>query len=423
MENKNEIKRNEENSIGIDDAETIKQYMEIVHRYFQEIVDYSDDGVSIKELWKDFIADFQSDNFKRGIGANTNDTVLKQKTFRDFIKAHKSGRFPALRKIAQAEEEKDSTSTIDLPLDGSDQDRVVSLIRALIRSNGSNAKDSDMLDIVLREKTKHYKRVQRLLIERIQTSVSFLEDFGIIDSRIDESNEVLESIGLSKLKFVKRNPLPDEYDKDSLKLEDIGVIDSFEKRELRELPLEELVLMTAFWESQYMMEKYKISNAIYTIDSMGKFGEKQFDKENTDLDICIQDLFYLQNLILQMLKTKQLRVKNWGRLKDAGYDDSGTIIIAIDAPSFRGPVTMSIEKEILEKYIGIKEEDLPSFNGYIDEDYSKVMSSILVPRNKFFNTVTKKYKSNQKEINADKRRARLLSSISRGNSIRQGTER
>ena len=110
------------------------------------------------------------------------------------------------------------------------------------------------------------------MIRIIHESVNFLNDYGMLDEYINQANDELEELGLKRLKLKKRNPIADEqYDESGKKIEnaeDLGVVDSLEKEILEEFSIEDLLMMTAFWESKYLQGRMKILKAMTTIDTL-----------------------------------------------------------------------------------------------------------------------------------------------------------
>lgn len=233
------------------------------------------------------------------------------------------------------------------------------------------------------------------LIYIIHESMSWLNEYGFLDRAIDESNNELGELGLDRLKFKKRNPISEEYDKKGKRLknkedkEDVGIIDAYSKENLKDpekYTPEDLLIMAAFWESQYWLARTKMSLAMSTIKGLNLFGDiskhktfalddkkimfamkrdigltylltngvnitpqinEQYKKflvsnglesrevENDLMEIrpevenlksAITDVTLMECLILQQLREKNPKVKKWGILKEQNEEKVEEII-------------------------------------------------------------------------------------------------
>jgi len=141
-------------------------------------------------------------------------------------------------------------------------------------------------------KDKLEREIKSKLIAEMQEDLAFLNEYGFLDEYIESSNEKLHELGLEKLSYLKRNPIPDEkYDshrnlvKDD---EDIGVLDSFDTEYLEQFSVDELTRMAGFWKEKYMEARSSISEAMTTIDFLELWdemlSEDDFSIENLDED-------------------------------------------------------------------------------------------------------------------------------------------
>ena len=375
------------------DGEEIKEYMELVHNFFQKMIDSYEGEKSKKEIWEEFLEYFEEDSFKKAIGREFFYDYFKLQTYKEFLKETRGKKqnsyLNKLINTAKQMENKDNRGVVNLPLNGTKDDRIISLIRAILRSNG-NVPYNTIVEIAKKGKTNMQEKVVNALIERIQQCVISLEDYGILDRNINDCNKVFEELGLDNLKFIKRNPLADEYGENESSHEDIGVLDSFDEKILRDKKIDDLVLLDTFWESQYLMEKMKLAKAIKVIDDMADFGKKDIPARIPDADIMIEDIISMQDLIMQLLYTKQMDVRQWGIVGNIENKQENVSVIAINNGRYRGPIVMSIGTRILEQMLDVKEEELPEYMGYLSEEYSEIMSKILMFSNEYFKEEAKK---------------------------------
>ena len=102
--------------------------------------------------------------------------------------------------------------------------------------------------------------------------------------------------------------------------------------------------------------------------------------EMDNLESAATDVTILEGLIMQQLKSKDIKIKNWGVIDKIGDE----VIIAIENRNFRGPLVMGVPMDIIEKFCDIDEKSLPKYKKEIDERYSRVMSNIYMPANNFY---------------------------------------
>ena len=135
-----------------------------------------------------------------------------------------------------------------------------------------NATPEEIIAKIYEMKQAASDELKEKMISSLQKRVCFLEKFGYLDDYIEENNEALRALGLSGIEQVKRNPFPDvQYDGrgnivNTEEIEDMGVIDVFEKENLEKLSPEELLVMEVFWKSKYFVERLEVFEALMTID-------------------------------------------------------------------------------------------------------------------------------------------------------------
>ena len=426
------------------DVETTKEYIELIQKYTQKMIDSYADERTKHEILQDFLEDFDGTLFTKSLGKEICSETIKYKTCEELLSAYKGNKniFANYKRLA-----KQSGIYSNLPID---DERKISLIRSILSKN-TNIKEKDMVELIKREENISSKKAKDMLIATIQNSVSFLNEYGIIDRNIEESNSMLEELDLTELKLKKRNPIPDEYASSESNIEDIGVLDSFEKEELEKISLKDLLFLASFWESQYMVNRMEISKALAVMESLNMFEnnenisnsrieaalkqdiilthliknreeisrkmKKQYRKyteenglkaheleedvdnaevKKTDLNFTTNDILNYQYLIIQMLIKKQLKVKNWGKIENVENISDFDIAIGIESGNFRGPLIMAIPKQILLQAFKIKDDEIPTYKGYLNQAYSEVMARVLLVSNNYFKKqVKEKYKQNK----------------------------
>lgn len=185
------------------------------------------------------------------------------------------------------------------------------------------ATEKEILTELKKDKSYFEEMLKEEFIKRIEDSILYLNEYGTLDELIDLTNRQLESLNLKDITLIKRNPLPDEiydenrnvikydekgklckYDKngniildgDNLEKykEDLGVLEILDREYLKNLSVENLLLLDAFWKAKQLEERGKISKAMITIElgnlwSSIIYGtEKQI--ENLDDNIIINNL-------------------------------------------------------------------------------------------------------------------------------------
>lgn len=144
--------------------------------------------------------------------------------------------------------------------------------KAKRRENPDTVTFEEMMEKLYEMRGNIEEELKDKMIPSIQKRIFFLEEYGYIDDYIDETNNALKNVGLPGIVQVKRNPFPDvEYDRDgnirnTEEFEDMGVIDVFDKANLRKYSPEDLLVLELFWKSQYFTERLEVSEALAAIE-------------------------------------------------------------------------------------------------------------------------------------------------------------
>lgn len=439
--------------------EETKKYILAIKSVIRPIYDYSKGELSQEQIISEFLEEYEKNLQFKGNARTIYFDMSRYDTYKRILQEYKGNKQSFNWIVKEAKKMEDTQKrTVISNLQSEYKQEMVSAVRNIIRTKGAT-KDKDILSAIDEEKGKLEKNIRTQMVHIIHSSVSTIEEYGFLDEYIESSNEDLEKLGLSELKYLKRNPIPDEqYDSEGnlvKDVEDIGIIDALSEEELEKVPVEELLLMTAFYESKYFQERLGISKAMSVIKTLDMWDvilhgdnndiegfdnskiegalkkdlainylcddnieitnkmRKQYRKflktqemyetkeiddeisetsvEISNLENAAGDIAILEDLILQCLKSKTLKVKDWGVL-DA---EDNSVTVALESKKFRGPLIMGVPTSIIKKYCGNDEVCFPRYNKKIDLTYSNIMSKLFIPSNNFFkNTLKEAYKNN-----------------------------
>lgn len=436
-----------------------KKYILAVKDIIRSVYYNCKDEASQEQIISEFLKEYEKDLQFRGNARTIYYDIAKNDAYKRVLQDFKGNKqsFNGILREAKKMESTEKEKTIK-NVQTEYRQAMVSAVRYIMRTKGVT-KDNDIIAAIKEEKEKLEKELRNKMNNIIHTSVGMLDEYGFLDEYIESSNNDLEKLELSELKFSKRNPIADEqYDIEGnlvKDVEDIGVIDALSDEELEKVPLEELQLITAFYESRYFQERLGVSNAmsvIKTLDmwdillngtdndieefddmkikgalkkdlainylcnedieitnkmrkqyrkflkSQGMYESKCIEEEiketkeeNDNLINAADDINILVGLIMQQLKSKTLKMKEWGILEA----DDDVAVLALESKRFRGPLVMGVAKEILNRFYDADEDKLPKYDKEINKTYSDIMSKLYVPSNEFFkNTIDNAYKNN-----------------------------
>ena len=304
-----ELNKNESISVTRKNLMRLKKYIDKLY-----------EGVSYEEMSFDEKKDGFLEIYREELKANPkealeNTYILSQyNSYKEIFNLSKSNKSKLKKLIADAkrEESKNNKEFLTISLDTEDQS-VISL-REIFRRNPW-CKEREIIEEVQNRKSTVAEYLKKRLIKSIQRSVSFLNEFGILDEYIEDANNRLNELGLSELTLSKKYHLPDEYfdekgnsimydeqkrcfiktdengnivkdGEDLFKYdEDIGILDSFEEDYLMKLSPEDLFMMDMFWKCIYLKERLEISKAISTIEDEDLWYEMIHGKEKDILEI------------------------------------------------------------------------------------------------------------------------------------------
>lgn len=359
--------------------EETKKYILAIKRVLRKSYDNCKDEQGEEEILQEYLEDYNNDLKFRGEAHNIYNRMLMYSAYKRILQDFKSNKANFNITIREAREKELSDNISRISVNTDIKESMISVVRFVIRTNNIN-REKEILQAIQREESIEARYLRDKMIHIIRSSVRALNEYGFIDEYIAESNEELRELGLSQLQYEKRNPIADkQYDENGQlvkDVEDIGVIDTFAKDNLEKIPLEDLTLMTAFWESKYFQERLGLSKAMTTIkaldlwdtmlhkddesinnldnsliskvlkkdlaltylcrsgckitgrvkeqyknflESEGISSDKELNEEIiaetpevSNLVSTIGDIATLERLILHQLMTKELKIKKWG---------------------------------------------------------------------------------------------------------------
>lgn len=278
------------------DTMKIKGYILRINNKLNEFRKNSDEELTKQECIDEFMEAYKEDlNYDKTMLIGKVFPFLMQYTsYKEILNLYKSNRVK-FKKVVEEARKREKTSRgeiIRMSLDSEEQ--VIRSLMGIIREN-PNYKEKDMLTRIQACKSGVSEELKEMLINSIQSNVAFLEEYGILDSYIDETNNSLEFLNLNELKITKRNPIADEYGdgkgnfikydeekkcfikhdengnviKDGEDLtkydEDPGVIDMFDEEYLKKLSPEDLLMLDMFWRAKSAEERMEMSKAMSVI--------------------------------------------------------------------------------------------------------------------------------------------------------------
>ena len=265
------------------DCQKTKEYIKIIKSYFMKMHEICNDELSEEEIKKEFLAEYEGE-LKDDVNARSIFVqMLQYRAYKQLLANYKGNKAKFSKTIKEAKKREENDNKETIPTSRETDESMVSAIRSIIRYS-PHIDEKSLISAIQSLKTNLAGKLKSNMIKSIHKRVSFLNEYGFIDKYIEESNEDLEKIGLSKLKFKKRNPLPDEqYDENGNIVdisEDNGFIDSLSEENLEELSPEELLILTTFWESKYLEQRIEMSSAMATINYLNLWDKFSSQDDN-----------------------------------------------------------------------------------------------------------------------------------------------
>lgn len=266
------------------DCDSTKKYILAIKSVLDNAFENCKDELTKEEVLKEYLEEYRKELNVKWNAESVYYAMLQYRAYKRLLVDYKGNKSNFDSTVGEAKKREHISRRENIPIYKDLNACMVSAVRNILRSCPT-IREKDLIMSMHELKNRIAKFLKGNMIKSIQQSVSFLNEYGFLDEYIEESNKELDKLGLQKLKFTKRNPMPDEqYDENGELIEnneDIGVLDSFTTEYLEQLSPEDLVIMTAFWESKYMEERLGLENAMTTINSLGLWKEILEQDENS----------------------------------------------------------------------------------------------------------------------------------------------
>lgn len=413
--------------------EETKKYILSIKKVVRHLYDICKDEMEEGEILQDYLEEYENDLKFRGNAQQIFNHMLMYGAYKRVLTDFKGNRssFDAVIREARRREMEDSRCSITIKTDA--RESMISAIRYVIRTRHLS-KEKEIVAALQEEKSKTASDLRERMIKIIHASIMALNEYGFIDEYIASSNEELKQLGLGELQYEKRNPIADvQYDEHGnvvKDVEDIGVIDTFARDNLEQMPLEDLEIMTAFWESKYLQERLELSKAMATIKTLGLWetilhgddkaiqslddgevkgalkkdlaltylcrngskingkmkrqyrsfleregipSELQLDEEIeammpeiSNLEEAARDIAILECLIIYQLKSKDMKIKKWGVIDNEPLDEQAQ-------QDETNGITIAIENKNFRGplIMGVPENVLKDFFGAEDLEFPR----------------------------------------------------
>lgn len=268
---------------SLDSKKTKKDILRI-KKLLNSLVENCKEEATKEELLQEFIDAYKSElkttkNIEEAYGL-----ILQHRAYKELLNRYRRNKGSFDKVIIEAKKREKANNKEDIPIIRNLDECMVGAVRRLLRKG--NIKSEKMLvDSISILKSKIDQTVKKNLITEIQEDLAFLNEYGFLDEYINSSNEMLRELGLEKLKYLKRNPIPDEkYDSDGNLIkddEDIGVWDSFDTEYLEKLTIEQLTRMASFYKEKYMEARIAISEAMTVVDFLDLWDDMLEERNST----------------------------------------------------------------------------------------------------------------------------------------------
>lgn len=247
---------------------------------------------SEEELLQEFLDTYKSELKSTKNMEEAYALILQHRAYKELLNRFRRNKSSFDKVISEAKKREKINNKEEIPIIRDLDECMIGAVRRLLRKG--NIKTEKMLvDSISMLKGKIHQMIKKNLIDEMQEDIAFLNEYGFLDEYIDSSNEKLRELGLDKLIYLKRNPIPDEkYDSDGNLVkddEDIGVWDSFDTEYLEELTIEQLTRMASFWKEKYMESRVAISEAMTVVDFLDLWGD-MLDEDNSTIENLDEDM-------------------------------------------------------------------------------------------------------------------------------------
>ena len=265
----NEIE-NYEIEINDESFQNVREYILKIKKYIDGFIEDEDTNLTKKEKLEQFLKTYKEETKIDPKQVLKYTYVLSQyNSLKELSNLEKANKAKLRKIISEAAKRENENSDDRLTISLNNEEQLLISAREILREY-PKMKEKDILKTAQKRKTYISEYLKKCIIESIQNSVSYLNEYGILDDYIQEVNERLNGLDFNEVSVKKRNPFPDEYfDKEGNIIEydeDIGIIESFDEEQLKNMTPEDLYMMDMFWRSTYLKERMEIAKAFSTIE-------------------------------------------------------------------------------------------------------------------------------------------------------------
>jgi len=245
-----------------------------------------------QELLQEFLDEYKAElrttkNIEEAYGL-----ILQHRAYKELLDRYRRNKNGFDKIVDEAKKREKIDKTEQIPITTDINECMIGAVRRLLR-NGNTTNEKMLVERISMLKSKIFKAIKSNLINEMQEDLAFLSEYGFLDEYIDASNEKLHQLGLEKLSYLKRNPIPDEkYDSNGNLVkddEDIGVLDTFDTEYLEQLSIDQLTRMAGFWKEKYMEARASISEAMTTIEFLDLWDE-MINEDDSSIENLSEDM-------------------------------------------------------------------------------------------------------------------------------------
>ena len=197
---------------GINVEET-KKYILKIKKYLDSFIENTDGELTKEECLVQFLEKYKEELKEKKVSTRRIMYVISQyNSCKEILNLSKSNKvkFNNLIKSSRQKEKNSKAGVLYNSLKTEEQLEIT--LRTVFRRN-QKASEKDILIELKKDKAYFEEILKARLIQRIEESILYLNEYGTLDELIFSTNKQLENLDLKELTLRKRNPLSDErYD-------------------------------------------------------------------------------------------------------------------------------------------------------------------------------------------------------------------
>lgn len=275
MENLESLEREESfkkelDELILDKLEPKKTKKDIlrIKKLLNRLIENCKEEASEEELLKEFLEEYRKELETTSNIEKTYALILQYRAYKELLNRYRRNKNGFDKIVLEARKRDRLDNKENIPIAKNLEECMIGAVRRLIRKK-EISNEKMLVDAILNLKSKVAQVVKEKLISELQEEIAFLNEYGFLDEYIDDYNKKMTELGLERLSYLKRNPIPlEKYDRDGKLVkddEDIGVVDSFDTDYLEKLTVDQLTRMVGFFKEKYMGARIYIAEAISTI--------------------------------------------------------------------------------------------------------------------------------------------------------------